>query len=85
MTISHEMTPHELRAALEALDIGQVDLGRILGTNDRSPQRWVKDGGAVPGCVAFVVRLLLARPELKAVAGIERHSRAGRPPRKGRA
>lgn len=76
------MSANELRDALGVLDIGQTDLSRALGYNERAAQRWVKAGGDVPGAVAFVVKLMLARPELRALTGLVRNSPRGRKPRK---
>lgn len=84
MPIAAQLTPNELRAALVKFDVSQNDLGRLFGYNERSAQRWVADDGSVPGPVALVVNLLLARPELQALIGLKRHSKAGRKPRKGK-
>lgn len=58
------MTHHELRDALSALNISQVELGRLLDTQDRTVRRWVSGSTPVPGPVAVLVRLWLLRPEL---------------------
>jgi DNA-binding transcriptional regulator YiaG len=82
--IAPEMSPTQLRTALDKLDVGQSDLASSLGASKSTAQRWVKDDGAVPGPVAVLVKLLLLRPELRDVVGLVRASPRGRKPRKAR-
>lgn len=84
MPIVAQLTPDELRAALTKFDVSQNDLGRLVGYNERSAQRWVANDGVVPGPVALIVNLLLERPELQQLIGLKRHSKAGRKPRTAR-
>lgn len=79
--ITAEMTPAELSAALEALDVSRGELARVVGATTKSAQRWVADGGSVPGAVAVIVRLLLRRPELREDLQLAPKSARGRPAR----
>lgn len=84
MPIDPELSPAQLRAALDKLDVGQSDLARTVGASTSTAQRWVKDGGVVPNPIALIVKLLLLRPELKDVIGLMRASKRGRKPAKGK-
>jgi len=76
------------RAALEKFGFTQEGFARSLGYSERAGQRWASGEARVPGAVAVIVKLMLARPEmvqvLEAIAPIplaNRKSAAGRPPR----
>jgi len=84
MAIAPEMSPAQLRQALDRFDVAQTDLARTVGASTSTAQRWVKDDGSVPGPVAVLVKLLLIRPELKDVVGLFRASKRGRKPAKGK-
>jgi hypothetical protein len=77
------MSPAELDAALESLEMEQVELARIADVNPKTVRRWVSGEVPVPGLAALLLRLLLARPELKGVIGVRRRTGRGRPPAKG--
>lgn len=79
-SISPEMSPAELRAALATLGISQGELARVTGAGLASAQRWVAEDGSVPGAVAIVVRLALIHPSVRKDLGLKRKSRRGRPP-----
>ncbi len=59
-----EMTKDELRSALDRLGWTQVDLALRLGYTGRAGQTWALGERPVPGPVALMLRLLIARPEL---------------------
>lgn len=65
------MSPGELREALETLGISQLEFARRLDVYGQTVRRWVRQGGEVPGPVAVLAHLLLMRPELCDVIGIE--------------
>lgn len=71
------MTPAELVETLDRLDIEQIELARIVDSDKATVQRWSKRG--VPGCVSLLLRLLLARPELKDLIGARPRTGRGRP------
>lgn len=78
-------TPHlsaaDLVRALDALDMEQIELARLLEVNPVTVRRWVRDGGEAPGYASLFVRLLLERPELREVVGARRRSGRGQPVR----
>jgi|HigsolmetaGSP11D_1036233.scaffolds.fasta_scaffold10663_3 DNA-binding transcriptional regulator YiaG len=80
------LTATELLAALDQLDIEQVELARVLDVTKKTVANWTADGGEAPGYASLFVRLLLKRPELKTLLGMRPRSGRGRPvkPRKGR-
>lgn len=65
--VSAPMTAPEFRAALERFSYSQEGLALALGYSARAGQRWALGEARVPGAVAVVLRLLMARPELAAV------------------
>jgi DNA-binding transcriptional regulator YiaG len=75
--IANQMAPGELREALIALGINQVELARKLDTHPTTVRRWVAEDGQVPGPVAILVNLLLFRPELRDMIGFADYIRGG--------
>lgn len=77
-----QLTPPELMDALDKLDMEQAELARLVDTTTTTAHRWSKAGA--PGCVSLLLRLLLARPELKELIGARPRTGRGRPvvPRK---
>lgn len=69
--IGRPMTADELRQALDKLELNQMELARFLGVYGQTVRRWVAPGGEPPQSVAILLRLLLARPELKSVVGLK--------------
>ena len=59
------MTVDEYREALRTLDYTQEGFAEMLGAGRRTGQYWATK--AVPPAVAVIVRLMLARPELRDV------------------
>jgi transcriptional regulator with XRE-family HTH domain len=69
------MTDVEYRAALETIGISQQGFARLVGASPRTGQKWALGEARVPGSVALLLKLLLARPELMTVL-----SELGSPP-----
>ena len=61
------MSADEFRAAIAALGISQQGFAKLVGASPRTGQKWGLGEARVPGSVAVLLRLLLARPELMAV------------------
>ncbi len=61
------MTADEYRLALADLGFSQHAFAKLVGANPRTGQKWALGEARIPGCVALLLRLLIARPELKAV------------------
>jgi hypothetical protein len=61
------MSAEEYRKALAALDWTQQGFARAVGADPRTGQKWALGETRIPGPVVILLRLLLARPELKAV------------------
>ena len=75
------LTAAELLDALDKLDMEQAELARLLDVGPSTVRNWVADGGEAPGYASLVVRLLLERPQLKAMLGVRPRSGRGRPVR----
>ena len=75
------MTAEDLVAALDELEIEQIELARLLGVDDKTVRRWTAPGSEAPGYASLVVRLLLERPELKILLGVRKRTGRGRPPK----
>lgn len=73
------LTAQELDAALRELDIEQLELARLVNAGSATVKRWLAGTSPVPGCASLVIRLLLARPELKELIGVRPRSGRGRP------
>lgn len=73
------LTAAELIDALDTLDMEQSELARLLDVSRITIQRWTRNGAQVPGHVSLLVRLLLARPELKSLIGARARTGRGRP------
>ncbi len=58
------MTPPQFREAIEALGLTQEKAAMLVGASPRTARKWVLGEARVPGSVAVLLRLLLARPEL---------------------
>lgn len=81
------MTADAYREALARFGYSQEGFATALGYSGRAGQRWATGEARIPGAVAIIVRLLLARPEQAAVLAeiapipaAARKSRAGRKP-----
>lgn len=69
----------ELASALDELDLDQIELARLVDTSGATVRRWLAGSAEVPGAVTLLVRLLMARPELKELIGARPRSGYGRP------
>lgn len=61
------MSQSEYRAALDRLGFTQHGFARLAGVIPRTAEKWALGETRVPGSVALILRLLLARPELLSV------------------
>jgi transcriptional regulator with XRE-family HTH domain len=55
------MSGEQLRAALAALGLSQLEAARRLGVDGRTVRRWVAGDRRIPGPVVELVRTWLAR------------------------
>ncbi len=55
------MTANQYRAALSRLDLSQVGAARLVGADPRTGRRWALGERPIPGCVAILLKLLLAK------------------------
>lgn len=83
------LTADEFRAALASFGFTQQGFAAALGYSGKTGQRWAAGDTVIPGAVAVIVRLLLARPEQVSVLAeiapmpkAARKSNAGRKPAK---
>jgi len=81
ITAKPPMTAEQLVAALDELEMEQLELARLLGVDGKTVRRWTAPGGEAPGYASLFVRLLIARPSLKALVGARKRSGRGRPPK----
>ena len=58
------MTADEFRAALDSLGFTQEGFAARVGASGRTGRKWALGETRVPGSVAVLLRLLVARPEL---------------------
>lgn len=56
------MKPQEFAQGLRSLELTQVEFASLVDASKRTVLYWTQE--AVPGPVAALVRLLLARPEM---------------------
>lgn len=61
------MAAAEYRAALDMLGYSQEGWAEQVGASPRTGQKWALGEARVPGSVAILLRLLISRPELRAV------------------
>lgn len=65
--VSAAMSADEYRDAISTLGYSQHAFAKLVGASPRTGQKWALGETRVPGSVALLTRLLLARPELKPV------------------
>lgn len=65
--VSAAMGAPEYRDAIAALGYSQQAFATLVGASPRTGQKWALGESRVPGSVALLIRLLMARPELKPV------------------
>ena len=61
------MAADEYRQAIEKLEFSQQSFAKAVGASPRTGQKWALGETRIPGSVAMLLRLLLARPELVSV------------------
>lgn len=54
------MTPKQFRSALDRLGLSQLGAGRMFGTGERTPRRWISGDTPIPDTVAALLNLMLA-------------------------
>ena len=55
------MTPHELRATLDRLDLSAAEAGHLLGVHRATIYRWLDGSMSVPIVVELLLRLMVRR------------------------
>src|SRR5580658_7546709 len=55
------MTPHELRATLDRLDMSAAEAGHLLGVHRATIYRWLDGSMSVPIVVELLLRLMVRR------------------------
>jgi DNA-binding transcriptional regulator YiaG len=60
------MTPDDFKQGLRTLGVTQTEFAQVVGASRRAALYWTQQ--AVPGPVATLLRIFLARPELLEVA-----------------
>jgi Protein of unknown function (DUF3489) len=55
------MTPHELRATLDRLDLSAAEAGHLLGVHRATVYRWLDGSTSVPIVVELLLRLMVRR------------------------
>lgn len=65
--VSAAMNAAEYRDAIAALGYSQQAFAKLVGASPRTGQKWALGETRLPGSVALLLRLLIARPELKPV------------------
>jgi hypothetical protein len=55
------MTPHELRATLDRLDLSAAEAGHLLGVHRATIYRWLDGSMSVPIVVELLLRLMVWR------------------------
>jgi hypothetical protein len=61
------MTAAEYRSAIETLGFTQEGLAIAVGASPRTGQKWALGETRIPGPLALLLRLLLAKPELVSI------------------
>lgn len=65
--IGAAMSADEYLAALDTLGFSQQGFAKAVGASPRTGQKWGLGESRIPGPVAVLLRLLMARPELVAL------------------
>lgn len=61
------MTHTEFKTAIAELGYSQEGFAGLVGYSKRTGQKWALNETRIPGAVAILLRLMLARPEIKPV------------------
>ena len=75
------MTPHELRATLDRLDLSAAEAGHLLGVHRATVYRWLDGSMSVPIVVELLLRLMVRRG-IRAAEVTSAKPRSGRSPAK---
>src|ERR1700674_2423083 len=78
------MTPHELRATLDRLDLSAAEAGHLLGVHRATIYRWLDGSMSVPIVVELLLRLMVRRGIRPAEVTASRHGQTSAKPRSGR-
>jgi hypothetical protein len=78
------MTPRELRATLDCLDLSAAEAGHLLGVHRATVYRWLDGSTSVPIVVELLLRLMVRRGIRPAEVTASRHGRTSAKPRSGR-
>src|SRR3984893_16947012 len=78
------MTPHELRATLDRLDLSAAEAGHLLGVHRATIYRWLDGSMSVPIVVELLLRLMVWRGIRAAEVTASRHGQTSAKPRSGR-
>jgi hypothetical protein len=77
------MTPRELRATLDCLDLSAAEAGHLLGVHRATVYRWLDGSTSVPIVVELLLRLMVRRG-IRPAETASRHGRTSAKPRSGR-
>jgi DNA-binding transcriptional regulator YiaG len=61
------MTKEEFKRGIDRIGYSQEGFARLVGASPRTGQKWALGETRIPGAVAILLRLMLARPEIKPV------------------
>src|SRR5580693_8584628 len=78
------MTPRELRATLDCLDLSAAEAGHLLGVHRATVYRWLDGSTSVPIVVELLLRLMVRRGIGPTEVTASRHGRTSAKPRSGR-
>ena len=78
------MTPHELRATLDRLDLSAAEAGHLLGVHRATIYRWLDGSMSVPIVVELLLRLMVRRGIRPAEVTASRHGQTSAKLRSGR-
>jgi len=65
--MSGPMSADEYRRLLIETGYSQQRFAVLVGSNKRTGQKWGLGETRIPGCIALLLRLMKARPEIKSV------------------
>ncbi len=65
--MSATMTADEFREALDSVGYTQVAFADLVGADHRTARRWALGEVRIPGAAVIILRLMLARPEMRPV------------------
>jgi hypothetical protein len=78
------MTPHELRATPDRLDLSAAAAGHLLGVHRATIYRWLDGSMSVPIVVELLLRLMVRRGIRPAEVTASLHGQTSAKPRSGR-